>query len=495
MGRPMKDILSVLSSQQPLTKANFTLLRHEACESKPAHLNLHSKEIAVRYDGDQVAVLKTALQQRFPRTWQRFPIAPVNWLKFFAQQDSGVYVQPTDRELDGLEEPDPRAEAFERAVEDLQLDGVMAEVEQRTLAGVHSVAVLLGWQQVAADGQTTLPFAQVYWPHQIEVVADEDAPGQQEALVCVMLQQGAGEDATWWVWKRERLALGQYGPWVHCRYSESEEGSTAWETYLGKRLPIVFFRVGQPIGFFPKANGDVVAQVDSLNVSKSNETYVVELQAHAQPVYKGNQLEAAQIAVGPDEAVKIGPEEDLSYLTAGADFTAMRESRNLALKEVAISRRASADSYSPSSQAPQSGVSRQIANIPHDQQVERLKPLFKQFEERHLLPLLCEIIEVFGDANVNMAGVKPVIEYGVTSYESETEKLDKKAKQQAIVKEQLDAGLITKARAAIELDLYPTIDDAVAAGLSNSLGTPASGGSILDLIAQAPAAVPTEGNQ
>lgn len=495
----LASVLDITSGK--LSKKDLEVVKEASCKSKPSLFDTTVKEIARRYSGDQVAVLAEALNRRFPASAKYMPLAPTNWLRFFAQQDSGVYsgeVERTLRDATGpLAHEDPRQELFEQRCDDLGLDSLLADCERRVNSGAQSLAVLLGWQRAALPGDVTRPLAQLYWPHQVQVVCLPDQPDQQEALLAVVVQQEANADpmskVSWVWWRSYDEASKTFGSWYHARIVADAPGAV--EQYVGERLPIVFLRLGQSTGFFPECDADICAQVDSLNVSKSNEQFLGEMQAHSQLVYSGRELDVENLIVGPDRITKIGPEETLQSISQTNSVDQLRASRELALREIAVSRSASPDSYSPTASAPASGVARQIANIPHDVKLKQQEALYKAFEERYLLPLLLELIELYDTTAPTMSGLTVDVHYEVKPFESDTEKAEKKAKHQALVKEQLDAGLISKARAAVELDLYPTIDDAVVAGLSNSLGSTASGGSILDLIAQAPAAVPTEGNQ
>jgi hypothetical protein len=76
----------------------------------PTH-DADSKAIARRYSGDQAPIVRDALTARYPRNAPHMPVDPVNWLLFFARQDSGVYVEPAQRFLETeepIDEEDPR---------------------------------------------------------------------------------------------------------------------------------------------------------------------------------------------------------------------------------------------------------------------------------------------------------------------------------------------------------------------------------------------------
>ena len=60
-----------------------------------------------RYLGQQRSIIESALRARFPQTFQRMPVAGLNFLRLVASQDAGVYAEPPERYL--LEEEGERA--------------------------------------------------------------------------------------------------------------------------------------------------------------------------------------------------------------------------------------------------------------------------------------------------------------------------------------------------------------------------------------------------
>jgi len=365
------------------------------------------KGLAVRYSGDQQSVVKAALLKAYPRTGERMPVDPVNWLRFFSRQDSGVYtVPPTRVLLDGdhgepLAQDDPRVEAFEDALDQIGINVLMPELERRAASGARAMVVVVGFRMLAGDDEGRA-VAHAYWPHDVVTIAHPSAPDDVNALWFVALRQATatGEAALWWVWSREFTeddsgALVSFGPWSHRRVSEDGRRATASEAYEG-RLPIAFLRTEAPQGgFWPQPDRDVSLNVDTLNVARSNRQHVVNLQAHAQAVYSGTMRETSELVGGPDAVLHVGNGETLQYLTPSADHAAIEASASRDLSELGVSRGNSPDAYAVEPGAPQSGVSRLIANAPHDQRIAEMRPVFKDFEERQLLPIVLDVLARF----------------------------------------------------------------------------------------------------
>lgn len=424
--------------------------------------------LARRYSGDQQAIVREALRKAYPRTSDRMPIDPVNWLRFFARQDSGVYSVPATRalvdEATGEQIPgdDPRMVAFSDAVEELALDVLMPEIERRCATGIRAAAVLVGWRSIA--GVEGKPVAHLYYPHDVVTIAHHSAPDEDEAFWFVALRQAtsSGDSPMWWVWSREFTEddqgnVASWSPWSHRRVSEDGKIATASMAYDGI-LPIAFVRTETAQGgFWPDPDRDVAANVDTLNVSRSNRQHVVNMQAHAQAVYSGTMRETSELVGGPDAVVHVGSGEVLQYLTPSADHAAIQASSSRDLQELGVSRGNSPDAYAVEPGAPQSGVSRLIANAPHDQRIAEMRPIFRDFEQSELLPIVLDVLARFDpESPASFDGVAPVVTLGAAKqYEDESAK-------QARVLELLGAKLIDEADARVMLGLSATRADAEA---------------------------------
>lgn len=416
--------------------------------------------LARRYAGDQQAIVREALRKAYPRTGERMPIDPVNWLRFFARQDSGVYMTPAQRVLvddatgEQLADDDPRAVAFADALDDLALDVIMPEVERRCATGVRAGAILVGWRKVA-DAQE--PVAHLYWPSDVVTIAHPSAPDEDEAFWFIALRQATEQTTsaspTWWVWSREFVEdeqgnVASWSPWSHRRVSEDGTVQTASESYPGI-LPVAFLRTESGNGgWWPAPDRDVSVNVDNLNVVRSNRQHVVNMQAHAQAVYSGTMRETKELVGGPDAVIHVGSGEVLQYLTPSADHAAIQVSASRDLQELGVSRGNSPDAYAVEPGAPQSGVSRLIANAPHDQRIAEMRPIFVDFEESELLPIVLDVLAHFSpDAPASFEGVSPSVTLGsVKVYE------DDAAKTQRVL-DLLAAKIIDEADARVILGL------------------------------------------
>jgi len=426
-------------------------------KTRPADYDSVVKGLAVRYSGDQASVIRDALKKAYPRTYQQLPIDPVNWLRFFARQDSGVYATPADRTLvddegEALDEDDERLVAFRRGLDEAGIDVVMPEMERRCHAGARASFAMLGWRKIGEIGKLV---CQIYWTHDVVTLAHPSAPDDPDALWLCAIKQATPSSASplWWVWSREFVEddagnLVSFGAWSHRRVSEDGKTATASEAYEG-RFPGAFLRIEPGAGgIWPDPDRDVVANVDRLNVSRSNRQHVVDMQAHATWVYSGLTRETSELIGGPGVVLQIGSGETLQAQTAGADHAAIEASATRDLQELGVSRGNSPDAYAVEPGAPQSGVSRMIANAPHDQRVAESRPVFKAFEEGQLLPIVIDVLRLFDPASpAEFGDVSPMVTLSMgKNYEADQEKQDR-------VLALKEAGLIDEADARVMLGL------------------------------------------
>src|SRR5690606_28541903 len=115
------------------------------------------------------------------------------------------------------------------------------------------------------------------------------------AIICCAIRQtpsSAKPDCdTWLVYSRTFVEdddgnVESWGPWQYILASTDGTHAFAPRLYTGERLPICILRTEQGNGgFWPAVDKDVAEQVDNLNVSRSNEQHVMNLQGHDWTVY------------------------------------------------------------------------------------------------------------------------------------------------------------------------------------------------------------------
>lgn len=459
-----KLIEKIQSDSGQMTINEFRAALEYAKKQRPTDFDSNIKGIKKRYRGSQSALVKEALKKRYPKTADNMPVDPVNWLKFFAQQDSGVYTEGATRTLsiDGtpIDGTDERAKYFAKVVEQLNLDGIMVDVERRVNTGAKSAVLVVGARQ-SIEKTSAKVVIHKYWPSDVFTITHDSAPDDIDSLWFVAIRQSSPEGDMYWVWQRqvfedESGQIQAMSNWSHRRISADGKTMTDPIDYEGARLPIAFMRIENDNEFWPQVDSDVVANVDELNIGRSNRKHVVDMQAHAQWIYAGQIIDTSEITTGPDVIAKIGAGETLTTQKAEADFNALHESVKRDLSELGVSHGNSADAYSTEPSTVESGISRQIANAPHDKRIKEVMPEFKQFEEEQLLPIILEALELFDpNAPVGMNLLDVEVKFNPHKvFESDKEKTDR-------VERLLSLGLIDKEDGRVMLGLSESREQAI----------------------------------
>lgn len=442
--------------------------------AKPYMFDLTVAGLAQRYRGDQVTIIEAKLKERFPHAG-KMPVTPVNWLATFARADAGIYIADAERYLENeqgepLPRDDPREVAFQKALEDIGMLGLMPELERRALTGVKTAIVCIGWRKLGEDDEGR-PVAHMYWPNDAIVLCHPSAPDDERAMVVCALKTtptSAKEGIErYWVWSREAVevdgVLKGFKEWKHCTINSDGTHATLPVTYPGKMLPVPFVRLEQADGgFWPIPERDTIAQVDELNIGRSNEQHTSDLQGHSQGVvFTTKKIE--QLPTGPDRWPVLDPQDRIEAINFNPKLPDMRAGRVQQLREVAISHSANPDTFATTPTAAISGVSRALANLPHDQRTRELRPIWRLAEEQRILRVLLEVIEIYSPKDISFAGLQPRVRFGRVP---DLEELDQKQRRLEI---DLKLGIISKAQYAVLMGHYDNVPAAVKAGLSDRL--------------------------
>jgi hypothetical protein len=430
--------------------------------------DIWAKRMRMRYEGKQTEIVKEALRKRYKETWQDMPVAPINWLAMVAASDAGVYAVSPERYLENKAgekvTDDVKANELRWLIDAADLDGILPEMEQRTLA-VGTCFGVVDW-----DEQYNEPRVSLLWPSDTVCICDNSGPADiRKALVFghkTTSPNGVNDEVPWW---RFLSRADLDSPWIV--HIVSEDGQAFYSqgeavTQYDGVLPVFVAHAGIPSGsVYLDADTDIANVIDGLNVSRSNDQWISDLQGHDQVYYSGDMLEMKDIAVGPDRWTKIGKDEQLQALSFNPAFAELREGRKLALRELAISRSNNPDAYATEPGPPQSGVARMVQNQQHDRKLQRLAHYFVRMEESLLWPILLDMHDnISGRPQIGDLEVC-VNPKAVASYEPQAEKVAR-----------LEAGLDRKVLSPAQFaafafpDIYPSVANAVAAGLSNVIG-------------------------
>lgn len=445
---------------------DLRFLIDQAKRWKPPGYDAHIAGVRKRYLGHQKDILEAALRVRFPKTADRMPLAPLNLMRFIASQDAGAYKAEPERTIvvDGqeLDDGDERVKRYHEQLRRARLATVMPEIERRAMAARGQLA------RVTWSTAKKRLVVRMYWPDLVDVIPHPSAPDELDLSVAVIARvvspDGVQSDDEWYqVWTRGHEDEPDGTPknfdrWhVRLMSLQGNASAVAAEPYAGNLLPWAIYRVGEAEGMpWVDEDRDLVDVVDAFNVSRSNEMYTLDLQGHTQNVYAGNQMEVSELAIGPDEVLKIGAAESMTALDYNPKLEDMRESRKLALRELATSRRNSPHAYVAEPNAAESGFARMVANIPHDEAVDELIEYARDFEAQ-LLPILVDVHDTFAEGEPDIGIPGAVYE---VRHRRRPQPEDPEAKQRRVL-EAMQEGGITPARGWTELGYYRDTADAI----------------------------------
>ena len=466
------------------TASTVQAIIDEAKRWKPASYDATAQRRRDHYEGKGSKWVKAALMSLFPSTGDGIPPIAYNWAKLHADISAAVYDREPDRDLftvdgDEIDSEDPRSIDWADVLRKSGIRTQMPECERRaSWAGDCVVSVRPRSSLDHVTGKiTTVAKVEVHWPSDVWAIPHPSAPTDDALAIAwvfrVASRSGVNDpDGTFEIWTRDSVddeengAPLSFGPWRVSISTADGKGTRVGQEYeyKGTITPFAIYHYGIPAGCpWVDRGPDDVALVESLNVDVSDESYITHLQSHTDKVYQGTRAEAAKLIGGPDKIHKIDPGETLTSLDMNPKIIEMGVGNQRRLKLWAMSKRHSQDAYSVDAQSPTSGVARQIANEPQDKARREAEAYAKEFEETRLLPILRDVVDTFTETTIG-----PVQHRFSTRAVSQYE--DPEAKQRRVL-EQRDARLISDARAAVELGIYDSIDDATAAMLSDVIGS------------------------
>lgn len=456
----------------------------EGARWKPAGYDSNQRRRRDHYQGRGAYWVREKLKSLFPKSYDSIPILSYNWAKMHADIAAAVYDEQPQRQLiddagEVLPDDDARVIAFNDLLADSEIATQLPEAERR-MQWTHTVVLSVRWRRAfdeATNGLTGRVCLDLHWPHDVWIVPHPSSPTDIRMALAVMVRVSGASGITsnekdeWFeLWTRgsEEDELGnpvRFDPWMVSLVNRSGDGVFGANAvqYAGTRLPFLLLRLSSPEGCpWVDAGDDDVNLVEMLNVDLSDEAYIAHLQGHTDKVYRGSRFEASQMVGGPDKVIKIDTGEDLNALDYNPKLQELRTANQQRLKLWAMTKRHSQDAYTIDASAPQSGISRQIANEPQEKMRREQVVKLKAFEEQELLPTMVDVFNIFS-AEPSIEGVGYLMTPATPSSYEEPESTQRRAL------EAKDAGLITEARAAVEAGWYSSVDEAVAAGLSNEL--------------------------
>jgi hypothetical protein len=463
-------------------------------------------ETRQQYEGDIDPLLLASARQRFPMTGHRMPRTPFAWVGMVAFKGSTVYDETPTREMldaagDAIEDP-AATKDFRDLVAESQLDIVMPEFDRvRYLAKsailyVHSDSV-----GAMVSGKPPRTVVDVLWPQDILVIPHPHAPSNLQACLRLLMRTGdavGSGQKSWMDWRRDRVLddrgmIVGFGPWladlvvvtesiVDNRTHRDVSVTPLWtkeKPYPLRTLPFFACHKGRPSGRpFMSGGGNLKNLSNTINASLMSEAFTIDMTAAPILVHETDDPTAKSTPAGPGIKVTIRKGENLDSLTQTSDLAGMRASNAALLDNLALTERQRPGSFTGDAGV-ESGVALKIKNLPAEKARREDKNQLRPFEEEEFLPGLVEVHDHWRGKSIGdvAAGGFRVAYPDPPDFETKQERQDR-------LSGAVDAGWITKERAATEADYYPseeearqeiaTIDAAKAARMATAFAVDAS---------------------
>ena len=458
------DIIKRIIQKGSLANGQAILddLMQQAQKWKPSG---YDKQMIMRrdyYEGKQAQWLVPALRKRYPNTFSDMSIITLNYAKLIADVDAAVYDHRPERQLafDGvpLDGQDPQAKEFARITGQASMNVVLAEAERRLML-MDTIFL-----HVKYDFHKQAPALEVFYPQDINIIPDPANPTSLQDALCVIARVVGPDGITdaenhYVIYYRDFTidhdGQGVKGGWRAEGFSSDGKTHEIYPDHIVPFgvLPFVVWTNGIADGtIFRDADNDLLAALDAISVNLTNLTYVLDMQAHSMLAYEGDSRE--NLIGGPGKVISFGAGESLSVLDFNPKLKEMEQINNNLIRTLASTRRQSPDAYSIDQRPPESGVARQIANLPYMKALKERQHYAEQMEMA-LFPLMCTINNAYGDG--------PTIDherYDMKWIAGDDPNFEDPLQQSTRVLMAMNEGLISKERAAFELGFYESEEDA-----------------------------------
>lgn len=438
------------------------------------------------YLGIQADRTRKVLMARYEVAGERMPVSPLNITTETAELQAQVYRRPVRRyiKVDDVDvlRPKPgeraspadvaRAEAHARALRGANLPIITLEMERISwLAG--SVFGYTRWAMTPSEfGRPQHSDVGIFWPDDVRHIPDPRAPGAIWACRCVLLRlrsRKTGQQC-YELWLRDQPAerLTDDGPqaqerrgWWRGRFTEKGETIQAMSQHPGNFLPV--FKLASKLDqscMFPEPPRDIVQFQDEINVMRADHLWDAAFNAHRILTVTGaKSKEGQKRSISPGTFLE-EPNPTATFGSIPSDFTNIRqESIEKDLMAWGRSNRLSINSWFTRTGNPDTGVAIKERDKHADQKREEHRALIEEADvEMHRL--MAKNYDLWGHDD-------PTIDGEDVTYHSElgdAELIEDPAQKQMRLEKDMNRGIISEARYAVEMGYFATIDEAVDEG-------------------------------
>ena len=412
------------------------------------------------YEGNGSRWMVEALKKRYPATWSDMDIVNLNYLKLIADNDAAVYDYGATRRLlvndEMLDLDSDMQRHYEQMLRQSNLDVVLSEAERRVMV-CNTIFMNIEWS-IDLDA----PQVKIFYPQDINVIPNPANPQSLQDSYGMMVKtvspNGLTDTTQYYIFYYREVVDGELGPW----FAElvNDEGFAS-QIYPENRLPYtqlpwVVWRNGYADStMFRDADNDLIDSIDAININQTNLNFILDMQAHSTLAYEGDSRE--DLVGGPGKVISFAPGERLSVLDYNPKISELEQVNVNLVKTLAATRRQSPDAYSIHRKAPESGIARQISNLPYMKALKERQHFAREME-MDLYKVYAEVHNAFHESTAIP------LENGSIRFtpNDEPEIQDPQVHMQKVMAG-LTNELITKSRAAVELGFYQDETEAMEA--------------------------------
>lgn len=428
------------------------------------------------YLRDQEDRAKAALQKSLPKSAKKIRPVPIDIITETAEIDAKLYRDTPDRWCsDGgvrARKSTPKGSAFSELVRRARMSSSMLELERLTCVAQTGFA-RIHWSQRSDLYGEQRHIIRPFWSSQVNVISGQSSGSRLQGARVVMLQlSGAGtedksdHDPLYEVWTQDEMVTDDgmvSHVWYHTRVTSNGHTVSPMAVYEERDIPIVVAHVRDTGGaLFATPDRSLMSTQDAMNVANSDFWYGRLFGAHKQLALTGARpREGEEQKTGPD-AVLYSPDTNASWTVL--DMQTDQTTQDAVERELVMhgrTRRQPVDAWWTKGGNPETGVARQVRNMSSDEKRAEHAALFEEVES-DILRIMARTADKFGDLGVKIddEGTRYHVKFPPPRFfEDPTSKLNR------LVIE-MGAGLVSPARAAVEMGRYETEEDASAeAGL------------------------------
>lgn len=443
---------------------------------KPSDVNGMSFDKCVEvlranYCRSQSPRAREKLIERYKRVGSRMPIFVLNITRETAELQAQAYRREPLRQLlvDGLDPLDPegsaapnhvaRAESFRELVKLAKLKTIMLEAER--ISGIAgSVFTKTRWSMAEGrHGRKERPEVTLFWPSQVDAIPSASAPSKLWAAHAVILHlrdpsSGTGIKE---IWTRDEVraapaneeSFAAQDGWWYGRYTEDGEEVLASRPFeLADDLPINRITHQLEQGrVFPEPKWDLVTLQDEVNIMMSDDSHRMSYQSHTQGAVAGGDI-PKNLAFGPDTLLELPQEARLTTIPATYDSKQL-DGIERKVKMFAHTERLPVDAFYMKEGNPETGAARESRNEHADQRrMEHVAQL--EDDEQEFCRTLARVADKWGD-------LEEVIDGDDAEYRTKfrpPRTIEDRAQKQQRLERDLELGIISPARYAVEMDHF-----------------------------------------